>query len=151
MASAATLEQILWHIHNRFERGSVAVSGCAVTGGELPPSVAAIIPDGAWFWVSGSVFNDGLHKNDGAALADETFTGTVTVCGIPQALESLADEIEAWQASNGAASEGPYASESFGGYSYTLKSDSGGSGASGGLTGWRLAFKDRLNPWRKMH
>lgn len=151
MASATTLEQILWHIHNRFEHGSVAVSGCAVTGGELPPSVAAIVPEGAWFWVAGSVFNDGLHKMGEADLEDETFDGRVTVCGIPKALEAVAEDIEAWQAANGAASDGPYASESFGGYSYTLKSDSGGSGASGGLTGWRLAFRDRLNPWRKMY
>lgn len=143
---AGTLEQVLYHIHNWFVYDE-AEGYFQIQDGALPAS--APVPDGAWYRIEGSLFNDGLHRRDDE-LVDETFDGTITVCAIPKALILVAQEIAAWQEANGGAVEGPYASESFDGYSYTLKSDSGASSASGGLSGWRLAFRDRLNPWRKI-
>jgi len=144
---AGILEQVLNHIHNWFVYDQMDVR-CAIEGGSLPASVS--IPEGAWYRIQGSLFNDGLHQHPADDLTDETFDGTVTTCAIPKALLLVVDDIAAWQEANGRAVDGPYASESFDGYSYTLKSDSGANSGSGGLSGWRLAFRDRLNPWRKI-
>lgn len=103
------------------------------------------ILDGQYFRIVGSVFNDGVHQNPANNLKDETFTGTVYALAIPQALLDLVAEIEKWQAKNGEKAAGPFQSESFGGYSYTLKSNAEGYGAS-----WQSAFASRLNIWRKI-
>ena len=43
---------------------------------------------------------------------------------------------------------------SFGGYTYSMRSDltggSSSSSGSGGLTGWQAAFKSDLNPYRRL-
>jgi hypothetical protein len=145
---AGILEQVLSHIHNWFDHGQIGLSGCAISEGRLPASIS--IPEGAWYRIQGSLFNDGLHKHPADDLTDETFDGTITVCAIPRALLLVVEDIAAWQDANGKVVDGPYASESFGGYTYSIKSDSGSNSGSGGLSGWRLAFRDRLNPWRKI-
>lgn len=146
---AALLEQVLWHIHNWFPRETMAGS-CSIEGGSLPAWMSDEMLEGQWYRIEGSYLNDGLHQHPADDLTDEEFDGTVTLMAIPKALLSVVDDIAAWQEKYGEASEGPYASESFGGYTYSLKSDSGAQGGSGGLAGWRLVFRDRLNPWRKM-
>lgn len=143
---AGILEQVLNHIHNWFVYDEAASGYVTIQDGSLPASVQ--VPDGAWYRIKGSLFNDGLHQQPAEDLQDETFDGTITTCAIPKALLLVVDEIAAWQEANGGVTDGPYSSESFGGYTYSLKSDSSGSG---GLTGWRLAFRDKLNPWRKMY
>lgn len=138
------LEQVLRHIHNRFDRayleGAFEVSSgtCAVDEAQ----------DGQYLWIEGSVFNDGLHQYPLAGLTDEEFGGRIYLLAVPKALLELVDEIEDWQSRNGSVADGPYQSESFGGYSYTRASD--GSGGSGGLSGWQAQFASRLNPWRKL-
>lgn len=144
---AGILEQVLYHIHNWFAYDETS-GYIEIRGGSLPASVS--IPEGAWYRIQGSLLNDGLHQHPATDLTDETFDGTVTTCAIPKALLLVVDDIAAWQEANGRAVDGPYASESFDGYSYTLKSDSGANSGSGGLSGWRLAFRDRLNPFRKI-
>lgn len=147
------LEQVLWHIHNWFEREQIPVSTCCIDDGSLPTSIS--IPEGAWYRIQGSLLNDGLHQHPAADLMDETFDGTITVCAIPNALLSVVEEIEDWQLhyseARRKALSSPYSSESFDGYSYTAKDFSGASSASGGLTGWQAAFASQLNPWRKMY
>lgn len=149
---AGVLEQVLNHIHNWFVYDEIGVSHCAVEGGSLPASVS--IPEGAWYRIQGSLLNDGLHQHPAADLMDETFDGTITVCAIPNALLSVVEEIEDWQLhyseARRKALSSPYSSESFDGYSYTLKDFSGASSASGGLSGWQAAFASRLNPFRKI-
>ena len=145
------LEQILWHIHNWFEREQIPVSTCCIDDGSLPTSITDRMLDGQWYRIEGSYLNDGLHQHPAEDLEDETFNGTITLLAIPKPLLRVAEDIAAWQEANGAVVDGPYASESFGGYSYSLRSDSGANSASGGLSGWRLAFRDRLNPFRKMY
>lgn len=152
---AGTLEQVLWHIHNWFPRESEEIEGCAIENGALPASVTDSMLDGQWFRIEGSYLNDGLHQNPADDLEDEVFDATITKLAIPKAVIDLAEEIEDWieAAAKGSkkALEGPYQSESFGGYSYTVKGDGTAQGASGGLTGWQAAFASRLNPWRKIH
>lgn len=145
---AVVLEEVLQHIHNFFDRGSERYSGrLSVSGGAIAP---VQIPNGAWYRVQGSYLNDGLHQHPAEDLADEEFEGTVTVLRIPRPLLRLVEEISDWQERYGEATSGPYSSESFGGYSYTIKSDSSSQYGSGGLTGWRLAYRDRLNAWRRI-
>ena len=146
---AGILEEVLYHIHNWFERESIS-SNVRIEDGSLPASVSSHLLEGQWYRIEGSVLNDGLHKHPADDLTDETFEGTVTTLVIPRPLLRVAEDIAAWQEANGKAVDGPYASESFDGYSYSLKSDSGANSGSGGLSGWRLAFRDRLNPFRKI-
>ena len=147
---AGILEDVLEHIHNWFERDSITVSGCEISDGSLPASVTSGMIARQWYRIEGSYLNDGLHQHPAADLEDETFDGKVTLLAIPKPLLRVAEEIASWQEANGGVVDGPYASESFGGYTYSIKSDSGANSGSGGLSGWRLAFRDRLNPWRKI-
>lgn len=149
---AVTLELVLSHIHNWFERGTTQVCNCTIDNGSLPDTVS--MPDGVWYRIQGSLLNDGLHMHPDLALTDETFSGTISVCAIPRPLLAICDSIEAYmQAYANArqkASESVYQSESFGGYTYSIKGELAGNTASGGLTGWQAAFASELNPWRKI-
>ena len=108
---------------------------------------ASFLQEGQYFRIIGSVFNDGVWQYGTNTLTDETFDGSVWALAIPPAVLSLNEEIDEWISAYGAASVGPYASESFGGYSYTKESSSG-SGAD--KSTWQGAFRSRLNRWRKI-
>lgn len=145
---AATLEDVLEEIHNFFISEVVHVKDCTIDGGELPKGVAAHIKSGAWYAIEGSAANDGLHLHPATDLTDETFDGTVTTLAVPRTLLRLCEDIFAWKADylagRGKALQSGFASESFGGYSYTRK-DMADSGS-----GWRQAFAADLNRWRKI-
>lgn len=137
------LEAILRHLRNWFIV-SAHPGHYTVTNGniELP-----FLQPGQYYRIVGSVFNDGLHcEGAGEHLKEETFYGTVFTLAIPEAVLDLSREIEEWQSKHGAAAEGPYQSESFGGYSYTRATDS----QTGGAVTWQSAFRSRLNAWRKI-
>lgn len=152
---AGILEQVLYHLHNWFERESFTVSGCEVVNGSLPESVTEHILEGQWFRIKGSNLNDGLHQNPDNELYEETFDGTISLLAIPKALLLVAQDISDWVDATHEASQqalrSPYQSESFGGYSYSLKDSGGSNSGSGCLSGWQAEFAGRLNPWRKMH
>ena len=141
------LEQICAYIHNFFVYGRYSGT-FTIENGELV--LDALVP-GQYFRICGSRLNDGVYKYPADGLSDETFDGVIWEMRPPRSFIALAEEIEAWQAKYGDAVSGPYQSESFGGYSYTLKS---GSNASGGTdntaAGWQGVYKSRLNQWRKL-
>jgi hypothetical protein len=145
---AGPLEDVLTEIRNWFDFEELRFNGCEIVDGALPASVSSFIPEGAWYRVEGSTLNDGLHLHPATDLADETFDATIAVLSIPKPLLRLAEEIGEWKAAykvgQGKALESPYSSESFGGYSYNRK-DFTGSGS-----GWRQAFAQDLNRWRKI-
>ena len=147
---ATTLEQVLGSIHNWFVRDTLSVGECAIEEGALPASVP--IPDGVWYRIQGSYLNDGMHLkgDDAEGLTDETFSGTITTHVIPKPLLSVVEEICKYQEENGESANGPYQSESFGGYSYTLRGNSSASGTGVPTTGWRAVFAGQLNQWRKL-
>ncbi len=138
------LEDVLRYLKNWFlvpdgiHSGTFTVENGGIT---LP-----FLQEGQYFRVCGSVFNDGLYQYPATNMQTESFDGTVWAVAIPKAVIALADEIAAWQEKNGAAVQGPYASESFGGYSYTKATD----GATGGAMTWESAFRSRLSRWRKI-
>lgn len=110
--------------------------------------------NGQYFRISGSLLNDGVWKyppktTNPADLKDETFTGIVQSMAIPPDVVALDAEISEWRTANAAALNSPYQSESFGGYSYSLKSGSASAGVIGGVS-WQNQFAARLSPWRKI-
>lgn len=151
---AGTLEDILYHIHNWFERDAVPVRGCEIQDGALPASVTSGMVARQWYRIEGSLLNDGLHQHPATDLEDETFDGTVTSLAIPRPLLRVAEEIQEYIDATADARQtalaSPYASESFDGYSYELRSDLTANSGSQGLTGWQAEFASKLNTWRKM-
>lgn len=118
-----------------------------VQGGKLD---LPFLQDGQYFRILGSVFNDGLHQYPASDLKDEKFKGHVCGLAIPLDFLDLVDEIEEWNDKYGSEVDSPFASESFGGYSYSLASDTTGSGAQDPATGWQKKFMARLIPYRKL-
>ena len=135
------LGNVLAYLRNYFPvrkwYGTYVVSNGSI---ELPE-----MQDGQYFRIIGSVFNDGVHKYPVDTLDDEIFTGAIWALAVPKDVVKLAAEIKDWQKKNGEKASGPFQSESFGGYTYTLKSGADGFGAS-----WQSAFASRLNIWRKI-
>lgn len=138
------LEQVLMHLNNWFlVPGGIHEDAYTIKDGSI---ALPFLQNGQYFRICGSVFNDGLHRYPAADLTDEAFEGAVWTLAVPQAVSSLANEIDAWETKNGAAAVGPYQSESFGGYSYTKATDT----HTGGAVTWQSAFRSRLNAWRKL-
>ena len=146
------LTEICQYLRNWFEvtkyfgdftisEGTIAFSD----GSELP------LLNNQYFRVVGSVLNDGVHKyaDNTDVLVDEVFNGSVWSMAVPPAMVALAGEIANWTVTNTEAINSPYQSESFAGYSYSLKYNGQSSGGAGGAT-WQSQFASRLAPWRKI-
>ena len=163
------LQEIMEYLNNYFVPISAEKVTYTISGGAISPSFGA--EDGDRFLICGSRRNDGVYTwhadvigNDddeklppstqggeetikAAGLRDETFAGTIRVCSVPPALLTLSGEISQWVVTTSSQLSSPMQSESFNGYSYTLKSG-GGNGGSGPLT-WRDQFRSQLERWRK--
>lgn len=146
------LGAVLAYLNNWFERdpvtrmrnvyaGRLAVSGRTLTG--LPDGFLA---DGQHVRIRGSRLNDGVYAWPCFGLSDEEFAGEAWALSVPADVLALAEDVAEWVKRYGDAQDSPYASESFGGYSYTKAS---GDGPQGGST-WQAAFAARLAPWRKL-
>ena len=139
------LEQILDHIHNYFVKevfkGEFTISSNAIS---LP-----FLQTGQYYYIKGSIFNDGVHQYPNKNLQDEIFTGEIWAMAVPSSLISLSYEINDWVTKYGEIVDNPYSSESFGGYSYTKASGSS-SGSNGSSQSWQSVFRSRLNRWRKI-
>lgn len=108
----------------------------------------SFLQEGQYFRIVGSVLNDGvyLYQTGTLELQDETFTGAIWAMRVPPSVIALASEIDEWIEKNGEAVTSPYQSESWGGYSYSLRSVGGESGS----LSWQSVFAGRLNRWRKL-
>lgn len=138
------LEQVLLSLRNWFVAGK-RTGRVRIESGRLVPPAGLDLKEGQYVRITGSTFNDGLHSWPYNGLTDEEFVGTVWALAIPQAVVDLADEIAAWQAEHAEELDSPYASESFGGYSYTRV-----MGTNGRPLKWRDQFRARMDPWRKL-
>lgn len=143
------IEQICDFIHNYFIQSTVdglysVVDGVLQTDALKPRQ---------FFILAGSTFCGGIHQYGGAPITyagenvTETFSGTLAILAIPDALLKLADEIETWVEKNGAVMNSPYKSESFADYKY--EKDTGTDGKNNSAD-WRFVFRGRLNRWRKL-
>ena len=151
------LREVLDFIHNWFIVAPHVGQFTVVDGGLSPLD---FLIEGQRFRIVGSVLNDGLYTyhadaiKDGddkqaANLADETFGGTVCALGIPRDVIALADEIGEWVDKYGEVVNGPYKSESFGGYQYEKAVSSLVGGGTQTLS-WQDIFSKQLNQWRKL-
>ena len=142
------IEQICAFIHNYFVYGRYAGVFTIENGRiDLP-----FLVDGQYFRICGSRLNDGVYQYPATwLLQDETFDGTIWEMRVPKDFLKLVDEIEDWQKKYGEETNSPYQSESFGGYSRTMKGGyASNSGADTDASTWRGIFKARLNEWRKL-
>ena len=151
------LQEVMEYINNFFVPISAEKKTYTIRDGMVSPSFSA--EDGDRFLICGSRRNDGVYTwhdsyigndddDEAAGLRDETFAGTIRVCSVPPALLALSGEISTWVDAFGEQLSSPMQSETFNGYSYTLKSGGGSSGGSGPLT-WRDQFGKRLDRYRR--
>lgn len=144
------VEEVMRYCKNYFvPEGTEAVCGVyEIKDGAIDlPFVKA----GQYIFISGSSFSDGVHLYPCSGLQDETFQGYVTPLAVPKAFLKLCEDIQEWQEKYGTATGeamSPFQSESFGGYSYSKKSDGSSTGDSSNT--WQGTFASRLKDWRKI-
>ena len=141
------LTQICQYLRNWFKRDSY-IGTFTITSGVLSWSGGTLpLVNGQYYRIIGSLLNDGVHHFGDVkdTLSDETFDGAVWSMAIPPDFLDLAGEISGWCDANADALNSPYSAESFGGYSYSLRSGANGEGAT-----WQSQFAARLSPWRKI-
>lgn len=144
------LTEICKEIKNWFEKnkfyGKFKIENHTISGD------AFTLLDEQYFRIIGSVFNDGVYKNTPEGLSglkDEEFEGSIWALAIPKDIIDLDGKISNWMAQYGGSNaNSPFSSESFGGYSYSKSTGVDANGNS--LNGWKLAFADELNRWRKI-
>jgi len=152
------LQEVLEYIHNYFIK-SPNPGTYTIADGVISPLPQ--IKEGQRIWITGSDLNDGVytwHSHgilddddiNAAGLQDETFAGTICALAVPPAVLALSEEISQWVDSNQDSINSPFASESFNGYSYSLKSGNATGGDSAGQIGWQNIFGKRLERWRKL-
>lgn len=140
------LQNVLNYLHNWFVvPGGHRFREYTIENGEIELD---FLQNGQYYRITGSVFNDGLHQYGDISdkLQDETFMGTIWILAIPKVVIDLAEKIQEWQTQNAAAMESPYSSESFGGYSYTIATDT----KTGNRATWETVFRSQLAPFRKV-
>ena len=152
-----TLADLCAELHNYdFNRRAARYTGTfRVSNGQIDLSELEFdgsIQQDQYFRVLGSVFNDGVYQyGKGGLPHDEVFDGQVWAMNVPPEVLNLISEINLWAATDEAKNlSSPYASESFGGYSYSLKGNMTGSGSEAGAGAWKAQFKNKMDRWRKM-
>lgn len=140
------LEELMRECKNWFVvPGGVHLGRFSIVKGRIS---LPFLKSGQYFWISGSVFNDGLYQYGSCVLQDEEFTGAVWALAVPAEFVNLAEDVQAWREANEKAAQSPYQSESFGGYSYTKAS--GNAAQGGSALSWQSVFAARLKKWRKL-
>lgn len=104
---------------------------------------------GQYYRIKGSRLNDGVYQYPDDTLKDEEFEGQIWEMYVPADFESLRTEINDWLTNNADALNGPFQSESFGGYSYNRGYVSKGGG-SVVAPGWQTQFSTRLSRFRRL-
>lgn len=151
------LKEILDYIHNYFVQdtfeGKIKIKNHELDNHEIK------LLDDQYFMIKGSIYNDGIwqfkaiqevdEENLERYLKDEEFNGIISKLAIPRDVLALKDEIIAWEDKNQDALNGVFQSESFGGYSYTLKSNSSNN-KNGESISWKNKFGNRLKAYRKL-
>ena len=132
------LYEIMKHIKNFFQCMKMKEGNIEIKDGTVS---SFDVEDGDYILIEGSKRNDGIYQCP-CTLKDETFSGSVSIRGIPQDFLNLASEIETFTVSNETSA---ITSESFGGYTYSKATNSSGVAAD-----WKDVFRGRLNTWRKI-
>ena len=152
------LTEVLDYIHNWFVPIKADKVTYTVEDGMISPAFGA--EDGDRFLICGSRRNDGIYTwhadgikddddNNAAGLRDETFAGTIRVMAIPPKLFTLSEEISQWVENNSDVINSPYQSESFNGYSYSLRTGNNRNQGAVSPISWRDIYGKQLERWRK--
>lgn len=150
------LSELCRELRNWFDRGQPHFHGAfEIKDGHIADvDFNDAIQPNQYYRIQGSVFNDGVYKNDSeTTLTDELFVGAVTLMAIPKEVLTLSEDIDKWIEQYGGVEStnmSPFSSESFGGYSYSKGSGASNSGAASNSVGWQSIFANRLNKWRKI-
>ena len=142
------LTDICAYLNNYFWRQKIT-GKFKIEGGAI--NVPAL-KNGQYFRIIGSIFNEGVHKYPATGLQDEEFEGAIWSMAVPTAVIDLASEIKEWIALYGGVDSqamSPFASESFGNYSYS-KGTVTSAGADGNSNSWQTVFGARLAPYRRL-
>ena len=147
------LSEICAEIKNYFVlEGDIHVGDWEISNGQISPFLN--LPTD-YIRIVGSRLNDGVYKVSELAekLTDETFHGGIWIMSPPADFLALVEEIKEWQRVNGGADAtnmSPFASESFGGYSYSKAS--GGNTEAGGaaVPTWQAQYANRLKIYRRI-
>lgn len=144
------LTEICAYLKNYFEYER-HIGKITITEGTIACNGEEIaLEDGQHFALFRDHFALGVFST-GDDLPDKTFDGAVWLMDVPQAILEADLWAEAWNEKNGDADStinGPYQSESFGGYSYSK-----GTGTNGGIGSGvfdQAAFKAKLAPYKKI-
>lgn len=145
------LNDICLELNNFFDRyqpkiiGKITIDHWHVTNEDF----TALIKNGQYFRIVGSVLNDGVYRYDEfLQLHDEVFVGAIWLMAVPADFLALVDDVKEWQTKNGGADSvamSPFASESFGGYSYSKS-----TGGASSVPTWQTTFASRLNKYRRV-
>lgn len=111
--------------------------------------VISDMQNGQYFRICDSVFNDGVYQYPASGLKDEVFDGAIWYMEVPPSVETLIADMTAWETKNADAINSPYQSESFGGYSYSLKSSGAGGNVDGSVDAFSH-FSSKINRYRKV-
>lgn len=142
------LEKVLRNLRNYFVvEGGVHEDHFVISSGTI---TLDFLQTGQYFWIHGSVFNDGIYQYPATGLHDEEFTGEIWAMAVPPAVIALAGKIATWETKYGDSANSPYSSESFGGYSYSKASGGSNSNSANKPFTWESAFKTELDEWRKI-
>jgi len=164
MTGAEMMTSLCREVRNYFIRAdsdkisgtfSVSEGALALSSSDAVVSGDFSLADGQYYRIVGSLYNDGVWQMSDTfpkKLRDEQFTGQIWLMAPPRDFCDLADEVAQWIDKYGDAALSPYASESFGGYSYTLRGTSrrNESARDSEDGSWQTAFKRRLSPYRRM-
>lgn len=123
----------------------IHASNYVISGGSISP--VPFLKNRQYYRIVGSVLNDGVYQHgvDDMQLADEEFYGAVWAMRVPRDFVALVYEIQEWETNHAAALSGPFSSESFDNYSYTMATSEGG-----GAYTWKDHFKGKLNGYRRL-
>ena len=152
------LQEVMEYIHNYFVK-TPHQGTFTIADGVISPMPA--LKEGQRFMIYGSNMNDGVYTYsqsgilddddmEAAGLQDETYAGAICELAVPPTVIALSGEIKEWvEKYQDDVVNSPYASESFNGYSYSLKTGSTASGGDGGPVSWHTIYGKRLERWRR--
>lgn len=120
-----------------------------ISSGSITP--LDFIKENQFFRIRGSDLNDGVYQNNAESLEllqDEEFDGEIWAMAVPRHFIALCEEIEKFNAKvdEMALVVTGYASESWGGYSYSLSSS-----APAAMVEWEKRINKKLNMYRKIN
>ena len=144
------LTELCQELKNWFDRKKMFGS-FTIENGAIKEDIG--LQSGQYFRIMGSIFNDGVHQEGDILIDEEPFDGAIWLMAIPPEVVDIANDIESWIDKNcdvNGANMSPFASESFGGYSYSKGSSAQANASNFSAADWKSAFNSRLNKWRKI-